>query len=271
MSMGRALCPDVNGLVMTLPRRQTASAIDAFYEATAPIVTRVNPQFFLDYGEDAGGLMFVGLISATENYFRDVLGFILTVCPKAQSSAAEEKVQLGSLLWAENDLRNRSAFEFIAFSSAENIKKAISRFACHNIRGGGSFDSTLREYDKLCELRHAIVHSNHLVAGKNAIKLGLRRTSSPVKVRLGYAGLQAAGTVCTSLVQSANVELFEVITTRWATEWRHSASWDPSADRALLRRVRSGFVSRRDRRNSSIVRPLTDAQLFAELQTEFNL
>lgn len=270
MSIGRALCPDVNNLVSTAPASRS-SAIDNFYAATIPTLTRIDPTFLSTYGDDISGLLFVGLISSTENYFRDILGFILTVCPCAQAHAADEKVQLGSLLWAENSLQNRSAFEFMAFSSAENIRKAIANFASYQVRKTGNFDVALKEYDKLCELRHAVVHSGHIVAGKNAIKLGLARTSKTMKVRICYADLQSAGSVCTALVQAANTELFEALISRWAQDWRVLPSWQPVQERQTLKRIREGFLSRRDQTNKTISTSHTLASLMAELKTAFNL
>jgi len=270
MSIGRSLCPDMNNLVSMAPASKS-SAIDNFYVATTPTLTRIDPTFLSTYGDDISGLLFVGLVSSTENYFRDILGLILTICPCAQAHAADEKVQLGSLLWAENSLQNRSAFEFMAFSSAENIRKAIGNFAHYQIRKAGNFDVALKEYDKLCELRHAVVHSGHIVAGKNAIKLGLARTSKTLKVRLCYADLQSAGSVCTALVQAANTELFEVLVSRWAQDWRVLPSWQPAREMPALRKLRDGFLSKRDQANKTIPTSRTLAALMAELQTVFNL
>jgi hypothetical protein len=271
MSIGRAVCPDVNTLVSNDSGAGNISAIDAFYAATHPTLTKIDPGFIALYGNDIAGLLFVGLISATENYFRDALGFILTVCPVAQAHSADEKVQLGSLLWAENHLQNRSAFEFMAFSNAENIQKAIKNFACIQIKSGGTFDVMLKEYDKLCELRHAVVHSGHIVAGKNAIKLGLAKTKKPLRVSLNYASLQASGSVCTGLVQAANNELFEAIISRWATAWRKQSAWDPKKENALFRKIRNGFLSQRDYDNKSISQSYTESSLRAAVKTAFNL
>ena len=270
MSIGRALCPDVNNLVSTTGSSKS-SAIDNFYASTTPTLTRIDPTFLTTYGDDISGLLFVGLISSTENYFRDILGFVLTVCPCAQAHAADEKVQLGSLLWAENSLQNRSAFEFMAFSSSENIRKAVANFACYQVRKGGDFDMALKEYDKLCELRHAVVHSGHIVAGKNAIKLGLARTNKTMKVRLRYADLQSAGSVCTALVQAANTELFEALISRWAQDWRVLPSWQPAREIPTLRKLRDGFLSKRDQTNKTIPSNHTLSSLMAELKTAFNI
>lgn len=270
MSIGRVTCPDANTLVSPIGRKRP-SAIDDFYASTSTALTKVDPNFIANYGDDVVGLIFVGLISSTENYFRDILGFTLTICPVAQAHSSDEKVQLGSLLWAEGPLQNRSAFEFHAFSSAESIRKAVQNFTCYQVRTNGTFALMLNEYDKLCELRHAVVHSGHIVAGKNAIKLGLKRSAIPLKVKLGYAELQAAGSVCTALVQAANAELFEALTVRWATTWRKLPSWTPADEAKLLRAIRAAFLSKRDGANKTITGASSAKQFEADVRSEFSL
>lgn len=270
MSMGRVPCPDTNSLVTPMGRKRP-SAIDDFYASTSTALTRVDPNFIATYGDDVVGLLFVGLISSTENYFRDILGFTLTICPIAQAYSADEKVQLGSLLWGEGSLQNRSAFEFHAFSSADSIRKAVQNFTNYQVRTNGTFALMLTEYDKLCELRHAVVHSGHIVAGKNAIKLGLRKSALPLKVKLGYAELQAAGSVCTALVQAANTELFETLVVRWATTWRNLPSWTPANEVKLLRAIRAAFLSKRDGANNTITGASKASQLETDVRAEFNL
>lgn len=270
MFVGRVACPDANSLVAPVSLSSRVSAIDRFYAATHQTLTQITPDFLQTYGNDIGGLLFVGLISSTEDYFRNILGFVLATCPRARAHAADEKVQLGSLLWAQDHLQNRSAFEFMAFSSADNIRKALQNFACVQVRQHGALDGMLKEYDKLCELRHAVVHSGHLVAGKNAIKLALRHSGQPLKVALDYAGLQATGTVCTALVQAANTELFEALVGRWAQDWRQLPSWDPAQETRLFRKIRAGFLSKRDFANGAIPN-VGPARLLEQVRQTYNL
>ncbi len=270
MFVGRVPCPDANTLVSPVTLNDRTSSIDRFYAATHQTLTQVTPAFLNSFGDDLAGLLFVGLISSTEDYFRNILGFVLSTCPKARAHAADEKVQLGSLLWARDQLQNRSAFEFMAFSSADNVRKALMNFACHQVRHGAALDGMLKEYDKLCELRHAIVHSGHLVAGKNAIKLALRHSGRPLKVSLNYGGLQATGTVCTALVQAANTELFEALVGRWAQDWRGLSSWDAAQETKLFKRLRLGFLSKRDYNNHAIPR-VSSAALLEQVRLAYNL
>lgn len=269
MSAGTFACPAVDDFVVEIDKNGL-SAIDAFYATTTEIATKVTPDFFNQYGEDIAGLLFVGLISATENYFRDILGVILSICPISQIHSADEKIQLGSLLWGPKDLHNRTAFEFMAFSSAKNIKETFQKFTKHAIAQHGAWSSMLDEYDKLCEFRHAVVHSGHIIAGKNAVKLRLKPSRSVMKFQLSYALLQSAARVCTCFVQAANNELFEMLVQRWAVEWRKLPSWTQEQER-LLKTVHESFLSKRDKKNKSIQNNKTYPSFLDEVKQQFSL
>lgn len=236
MSIGPFSCPSVDTFVIE-QNQNSISPIDAFYEATGDILTKASPEFINMYGEEIVGLLFVGLISATENYFRDILGAILAICPLSQVHSADEKIQLGSHLWGPKDLHNRCAFEFMAFSSAKNVKDTFKNFTAYTINQNGVWNLMLPEYDKLCEFRHAVVHSGHIIAGKNALKLRLRSSKKVMKLSLDYARMQAAGRVCTAFVQAVNNELFEMMVSRWAVEWRRLPSWSEEQESSLKKFV----------------------------------
>ncbi len=58
------------------------SPIDAFYATTQDILNVANPDF-LQQHPSMGTLLLVGLISASENYFRDLFARIIRICPIA--------------------------------------------------------------------------------------------------------------------------------------------------------------------------------------------
>jgi len=270
MSIGRFAIPNVNNMIIEM-EKESESPIDIFYSSTKEILTTINPEYFNQYDDSITGLLLVGLISATENYFRDILGFILTICPDSQAHSAEEKIQLGSLLWSQNNMHNRSAFEFMAFSSGENIKKTFGKFTGYQMNSAGTWVAMLKEYDKLCEFRHAVVHSGHIVAGKNAIKLGLKRTKKIIRVQMTFANLQEAGKVCTALVQVANNELFELLVNRWANDWRKHPSWDATEEELQLATIWRAFLSKRDAGNKAIINAQTKKRLILQVRTSFSL
>ncbi len=247
------------------------SAIDDYYSAAEPILVSIGPDFFIDYDDRVSALLYIGLISATENYFRNVLGFILEVCPVAKNSAVEEKVQLGSYLWSGAGIHSRTAFDFIAFSSGKNISDTFQKFIGYQVKTGGVWKSMLGEYDKLCEIRHGVVHSGLVLSGKNALKLGLSPTSASMRVSPTFATVQEAGAICTTLVQAANNELFELMIKRWAVDWRALPSWRVDYQTKALRRVYEGFFSSRDNARGAITTVLSFRTFMKRVKSEFNI
>ncbi|BDU19435.1 hypothetical protein [Dyella sp. GSA-30] len=261
---------DVNAYVSSAAGA-ASSPMDRYYAATEGILVKVDPAYFLAYPNEVLALLYVGLISATENYFRDTLGFILRVCPIARTKAAEEKVQLGSFLWGGADLHSRTAFDFIAFSSAKNVSETLAKFVGHQIKKNGVWSAMLPEYDRLCEIRHGIVHSGLVLSGKNALRLGLVRSKKSMVVAPSYATLQEAGDICTTLVQAANNELFEAMVGRWAVDWRKLPSWDTKKARAMLKDVFLGFRSDRDTNRGAVSNALDFDSFVKEVKVDFNL
>lgn len=247
------------------------SPIDNFYETTSEINTKCTPGFISSNGNSITSLMLVGLISATENYFREILGEILSICPIAQKKSVEQKIQLGSLLWGDKSVHNKTAFEFLAFSNSKNITDTFNSFIEHVVSQHGTWKSWLNEFDKLCELRHAIVHSDNLIAGKNAIKLNLQRSKKPQRIKIDYANLQNASLVCTSTVQAANNELFEMMVKRWAVSWRQlGCPPEQISDKNLLA-IRNLFLSKRDNRNRTITARQSAQDFISHVKADFSL
>lgn len=271
LSLGRKDISNIQSFVTNITI-SNSSAIDKFYEATKDIII-LPTTFFSTYSRSVTGPLFVGIISATENYFRDILGYLLTICPISQQASAEAKVQLGSLLWANASIHNRAAFEYMAFSSGENISKTINSYLKYPIGQNSTTAVMLKEYDKLCELRHAVVHSGSIIAGKNAIKLFLRKSNSENGVNIDYAALQLAAEVCTALVQSANNELFEMLVDRWADHWRRLNSWSYTSaeERKILKNIWDAFYSARDGVNGTIPTPITFQTFHKRVKAAYSL
>lgn len=269
-SSGAVGIVDIDAYVLKV-KANNDSAIDKYYAATEAILLQAPPSFFQTFPSQISALLYIGLISATENYIRDVLGFVLSVCPIARKKAAVQKVQLGSFLWGGAELHRRTAFDFISFSSSENIGDALAKFAGFQARTNSTLRTMLDEYDNLCEIRHGIVHSGHVLSGKNALNLGVAHTDQVMLVNPTYATFQEWGSICTTLVQSVNNELFEALVKRWAVDWRKLATWQKPLARKRLHELYNGFLSRRDQGRGAIGNSMSFETLHRRVKKEFNL
>lgn len=249
------------------------SPVDAFYRTSQEILRAATLQFITNHPAVAG-LFLVGLVSATENYFRDVLSRVVTLCPVAQEAAASQQIALSSVIWHGGDnAPERGALELKSLASAENLRKAFKDFAKLDgkwIEKAKTLNGAIDEFDKVCEFRHNLVHSGAVLAGRNAVALQIRGPGRAMMVAPGYAEIQEVADVCTNLVISANTELFAVLAERWAGDWRKKPNWDPGAEHALFKEIWALFRSQRDDANNTIPERVSLIRARNAIRAEFS-
>lgn len=247
----------------------TTAPIDVFYRETKAIMTAATPAS-LNSNTWMGALYAIAIVSCTENYMRDIFCQILKICPESQKKAANNTVNLGSVLWHPSDAVERGAFENLSLAGAESIKKTAKQFIGMDFKQRG-LEPILAEFDKVCELRHGIVHSGRVLAGKNGMKLKLPPSDDILRIEIQYAELQEICSVCTTLIASCNKELFELLAMRWATSWRATPSWDPSNESPLFKRLWLVFHSSIDNANGTIPHRSTWVKCRNLVKQEFNV
>lgn len=233
----------------------SGSPIDTFYKGRNDILRAVDPQYATDH-PSVIPLVLVGLISQTENYFREIMAGIINLCPKAKEKSAEKKLNLATAWFGYGELE-KGVFENVSFSNAITVEKNLKDLIGYKIDNSSQISTPLKEFDKLCELRHAIVHSAGLLAGKNAIKLQLQSSKHPAKVNISFSRLQEAAEVCTSLVCAVNLELFCHLSRRWLDEWPRTPAYRNENPNDLFKSVWNLFYSEFDALNGLIASPLT--------------
>jgi hypothetical protein len=250
--------------------RQLASPIDAYFSTTTTMLQAAQP-VLLSAHPAIGPLLMVGFVSATENYFRDVLAGMLSICPLSQAGAGEEKISLGTVLWHGGTIPERGAFEHLSFTSSDSVKSTTKKFTGYEVKKNGALDAALSEFDKICELRHGVVHSGGVVAGKNALELELRRAAPASTIFVGFAELQECADVCGAVVAAANTEFFAEIVSRWAVRWRRHRGWDASKANARFYEIWKIFHSAFDEKNRQIPVELTPRKCLKLVRQEFKV
>lgn len=228
------------------------SAIDTFYSANREILNVGTPTFLAAH-PNIGPLLLVGVVSATENFFRDIFAGIINICPVAKSAAADQTMKIGSVLWHGKENLERGAFEHTSFADSGNIISNSHKFIGYQMKKTAIFE----EFEKVCQLRHAIVHSGANLAGQNAIRLQLSPTLGGVRVNIGFAELQESANICTTLVTTVNQDLFAQISKRWAVDWPKLPFWDIRYDHNYFKKVWQCFFSEIDATSGAITAPMS--------------
>lgn len=244
---------DITSYVSVSP--ESKSPIDNFYAQRNELLMPIT----LDYANSNPSippLILVGLISSTENYFREIFAGIITICPKAKQKSANKSLNLATA-WIGFGEMEKGAFENTSFSDSKAIKKNLVDLVGINISNSNQISTPLNEFGKLCELRHAIVHSSGLLAGKNAVNLELPNSRNSLKIKVEYSELQEAADVCTALVCAVNIELFINIATKWLKEWPRTPAYQGHNQNHLFKKVWSLFFSEIDQNSQLISEPLS--------------
>lgn len=231
-----------------------ASAIDTYLRRVAETLAYGTVDE-LDGNDFIGRLLFLSIVSAAESYFRSILSITMEICPLAQAGAHEKAINLGGLLWHGKSGFSRSAFDNSSFAGAKELKKASREFIGFDL-APADFQTVLNDFDKICHLRHGIVHGDGLLPGRNAVQLDIPRFSHPVRITIRYSHLQEVAACVGALISLFNRKLFEIMCHRWAIEWRRRVDWDPRIQDPLFFKIWSAFVCRTelerrpDRRNA---------------------
>jgi hypothetical protein len=250
-TVGAARVSDIQKYV-TFDPRAASSPIDSFYEASQALVKLGTPAA-LGAEPALGPLLLVGLVSAAENYFRDLFARTIQLCPNARAAASDENVKLGSVVWHSGGDAIRSAFEHISFADGERLLASCKKYLNLQLQRTG----IVGEFDKVCQLRHGIVHAGSILGGKNATVLSLPATRMRLRIAVGFDQLQEAADICTSLVGTINSEAFAELCKRWAVAWPKLPTWNPKQRHVLFRSVWAICYSRRDANNGTIATPMT--------------
>lgn len=225
------------------------SPIDAFYDGVSSVVTFGNANVLTAH-EFLGPLLVVGLVSAVESYFRLIFGACIDICCTCQKHSVDQKISLGSAIWHQEKI-GRGALEHLSLADKKMIINQSEKFLGFKINKGSDTYAALTEFDKICELRHGIVHNSCNLPGTNAINLEVSVGAGPHRIVVDYARLQEVALVCRSLVAAYNIELFALMANRWA------CSWIPSKSHAHFKKLWAIFFSNNDLNAGNITNPLS--------------
>ena len=164
-------------------------------------------------------------MSATERYFRDVFSALISICPVSREAASGQSIAISSVLWSKKYGLKKGLFENLSFADKKTIINACKTYLGLEIQRTDLSFAMLDAYEKVCQIRHCIVHAGSHWVAKNAISLGINARENEIKVNISFDNLQECISICTNLVTCFNLDLFELMCKRWAIDWRKRCDW----------------------------------------------
>lgn len=244
------ILPDLNKFIDYVDFTSIAP-IDEFKKGFSGVIKLATEEFF-DNNKEIAPTLLLNLISLTENYFRNILSRTVLICAVSQKTSSNQNINLGMVLWHGSENIIHGISENTSFASGSEVKSASQKFLGFQIQKNSLLESVLDEYDKICNLRHAIVHSDGFLAGKNATVLSISKVDKKVKVNLDYASFQQVGVLCLTLVTNYNDELFKELCERWALVWRREFGINSSNEEEKFNEVWQTFFSTIDDEDNAI-------------------
>lgn len=246
------------------------SPIDEFIETRTKLLTMASEEQLTAHPL-LGQLAFLGMVSNFENYCRCLLAGALSICPRSQEKASEKLINFGGVMWHRDSWSiNRSAFDSKSFADCKELKKCFREFACFELQDS-IFKTVLEDFEKLMQFRHATVHADGVLPGRNAVKLEIVRTNNPLRLNFNSDRFQSSVQVISTLVELINRELFLELCKRWATDWRRRGDWQPSLADKILKEISALFTHAAYKSDLPNKRKWGQAALQAAVEAKFDV
>lgn len=223
----------------------SAPAIDEYYANTTDLLQRSGDPSCTDQGRR---LLVVELVACVERYVRSLLVSLAVVCPCSRRTVERKQVSLASVAYYSEAELAFAILDHQALSGVSEVVRATQQMTGFDVKQGSSAYVALSEFDRVCQLRHAIVHQAGRLGPNNLLEIKVS-AQTPVVVAVDVLGFQELVAICHTAVRAYNQYVFENVVERWAREghiigdWEHDqALFDKACDLLLSQVDRPGAV-----------------------------
>ncbi len=218
-----------------------------------------------DLIETQNNLILLGYISALESYLREVIRKIIIIDPHARISCEEVPLNYGAAINHSPEMLPEALLEKISFASKKNIVDAIKTFLGFSGHMPDELIKVLDEFEKICHLRHCVVHRFGKLGSNNAIKFGLDIHSNCLEkpLSLDTAKLFEINQICENSVLVINDFLFKYILQRTVDKNNPNWFWDFRKDKAKYKSYYELFTSvKKPSVGSSLLHSYNDLKVY---------
>lgn len=176
-------------------------------------------------------LIFLGYMSAVESYFRCLTRQLIWADDLTASKVNDLKISFGAARHADPKLLPEVLMEDMTFITLDSVKNLLN--AVIGVGVNGVVD-VIDEYDRICQLRHCIVHRFGRLGSKNATKLGLRTHKSlfEKKIKISSRQLEELRFSLLNFVRALNNHIYANVLERsakYSDEWKWNLEEDIEA------------------------------------------
>lgn len=198
-----------------------------------------------------GQLVLLGVVAAVESYIRTLFRRLIAIDETCQQSVNMQDVSYGAAMHLSKSMLPEAILERSSFVSHRSIHEAMKDLLAVKGAFPADLESAIKEYVRVCQLRHCAVHRFGKLGVNNAISLGLTDHKNLLEkpLRLDYTALQNTIAISTNMVKTLNNFLFNEMVSRLP-----AASWTKqySVDKPLFIRYYDMFSDKVSSNRSAI-------------------
>jgi hypothetical protein len=207
------------------------SPIDEYYaHARALLLAVSRPE--IEQDDMLMRLLVLELVSTAELYFRRILSGVISVCPLIAMVASKRPLLLGAIDYYKRTALGYALLDGVSLSGEGDVKRQTTNITGIEIKQNSSVHEALRDFEKVCQLRHVIVHAKGEAGAKNVsdLKISVARQSH---LKIGALSFQPLVVVTHNAVRAYNAFMFESILRSWLGSNNLSGNWHSDRRRFL--------------------------------------
>lgn len=226
---------------------------------------------------ELGALALLGYMSAVESYFRAVIRGLIVLDECVNSIAEPMNVSYAAAVHHSPEMLPEALTEHLSFAGEKNVTTMLREIL--GIKGAFPLpvDQAIKEFVKICEIRHCCVHRFGRLGSKTAIALGMATHNTLLEQPFAptVEDLQNIADLLRTFVKIMNNFIFHSVIERvneknsdkyqYSWQW----TWDEEEDMPRFQKYYDLFASKEDTTPSPAAKDLyasLEAHVFAKSQ-----
>jgi hypothetical protein len=168
-----------------------------------------------------GSLVYLGMVSAAEGYFRSLLRRLILVDEACKHNASNRTLTYGAALHHTKDLLPEALFEGISLASTKSIAYELKTLCnISNMGKDGNVPEMLKQlfknFEMICQVRHCGIHRFGKLGSQQALRLGMEKHKPLLEkpLALTVTQLQEIAEALEALIRAVNSYCFADILRR---------------------------------------------------------
>lgn len=174
-----------------------------------------------DYMPMLGSLVYLGMVSAAEGYFRSLLRRLILIDEACRHNASSRTLTYGAALHHTEDLLPEALLEGISLANTKNVAtelKTLCNISQMSKEGNVpvALERLFKNFESICQVRHCGIHRFGKLGSQQALRLGMDKHKPLLEkpLALTVQQLQEIAEALEALIRAVNSYCFADILKR---------------------------------------------------------